>query len=179
MKALLILDIQNDFTGENARMPVHKNQAAVMIQTLNGLTAKAADARIEVIYIGNEFSKNDPLNIFRNFAAIKGKPGSAMDSRLNMINDIYFTKNRSSAFTNKALLKFLQERNITSLIITGLYAEACVWQTMKSALKNNFTVSTIADCVASKTDRKRERMLQRYSRNNIEVLREMNNLQSN
>lgn len=170
MKALLILDIQQDFTGDKARMPVHKEQAAVMIQTLNGLTANAADSGIEVICIGNEFSKNDPLNIFRNFAAIKGRPGSAMDPRLHIIHTNYFPKSSSNAFSNKALHAFLQERKITDLIITGLFAEACVWQTMKGALKLNYKVSTIANCVASKTHRKRERMLQRYRRNNIQVL---------
>jgi nicotinamidase-related amidase len=172
VKGLLILDIQNDFTGAKARMPVSKLQAEQMIASLNRLISQSKEKGLEVIYIGNEFSKNDLLNIFRNFAAIKGQQGSAMDPRLQVINKNYFPKSSSNAFSNKALLYFLQEKNITELIITGLYAEACVWQTMKGALKNNFTVTTIADCVASRSDKKREKMLNRYRRHNIAVLRE-------
>lgn len=179
MKAILVLDIQQDFTGDTARMPVHKEQAADMIQALNLLTANAGKKGYEVIYIGNEFSASDPLNIFRKFAAIKGRPGSNMDPRLHIINSNYFPKSSSNAFSNKALHTFLHEKKITELIITGLFAEACVWQTMKGALKLNYKVSTIANCVASKTYGKRERMLKRYSRSNIEVLSDTSTLQSN
>jgi hypothetical protein len=35
-----------------------------------------------VVYDGDEYSKFDILNIFRNFAAIKGSEGANQDNRL-------------------------------------------------------------------------------------------------
>ena len=64
------------------------------------------------VYIGNEFSKNDFLNIFRNFAAIKDSEGCKIDKRLNVVNEKnYFPKNRGSAFVNKNLKQFLESKS--------------------------------------------------------------------
>lgn len=50
------MDIQNDFTGENAKMPVDKNQAIQIITNLNKLIDKADTSKTEIIYLGNEYS---------------------------------------------------------------------------------------------------------------------------
>ena len=89
-EAILIVDIQNDFTGENAKMPVDKNQAVQIITNLNKLIDKTDTLKTEIIYIGNEYSKWDVLNIFRNFAAIKGTNGTNLDERLHEVNKLYF-----------------------------------------------------------------------------------------
>jgi hypothetical protein len=54
------------------------------------------------IYIGNEFGKLDPLNIFRNFSAIRGTDGCGLDARLRMVGDIYFSKEEGDALSNRA-----------------------------------------------------------------------------
>ena len=93
-KALLIIDIQKDFTGENAKMPVDSKQATQMIANLNRIIDKSKDLNLTVIYIGNEYSKFDILNIFRNFAAIKETDGIKMDNRLHVVTKNYFSKNK-------------------------------------------------------------------------------------
>src|SRR5215510_5472962 len=93
-KAMLIIDLQNDFTGQNAKMPVDRNQATQMISNLNLIIDKSKELNLTVIYIGNEYSKYDILNVFRNFAAIKGTEGSKMDHRLHVATNNYFSKKR-------------------------------------------------------------------------------------
>ena len=70
-KALLVIDIQNDFTSDIARMPVDVNQCESIIFKINNLIDSASEKKMTVIYIGNEYSKFDLWNIFRNFASIK------------------------------------------------------------------------------------------------------------
>ena len=161
-RALLILDIQDDFTGNNAKMPMDSVQTNQMIQNLNNLLTKLAPSNYEIIYIGNEFSRFDFLNLFRNFAAIKGTRGTKQDSRLNIISENYFPKNKENAFTNPALDSFLKSKSVKELFISGLKSEACVYSTTKGALKNGYKVNVLTDCISTTSDKKRDRMLAKY-----------------
>jgi nicotinamidase-related amidase len=162
-KALLIVDVQNDFTGLNAKMPVDKAQADEMIANLNGLVSKPYDSPLTVIYIGNEYSKFDLLNVFRNFAAVKGTIGTQMDPRLQVVSKNYFSKSRGNAFSNQQLDLFLKRNNINELYIGGLYAEACIYATVKGAIKLHYTTTILTDCVATKSEVKRAKMIKKYN----------------
>jgi nicotinamidase-related amidase len=163
-QALLIVDIQNDFTGNNAKMPVDKTQAEQMINNLNQLTKRINTSETDIIYIGNEYSKWDFLNLFRNFAAVKGTPGIDQDSRLNVVSDKYFPKNRTDAFSNPELKAYLQSMNVHELFIAGLKAEACILGTVKGGLRNHYKVNVLTDCIATNSDRKREKIVKIYER---------------
>ncbi len=169
-KALLIIDIQNDFTAEHARMPVDKTQAVQMIANLNRLIDNATAHNLLIIYIGNEYKKFDVLNVFRNFAAIENTDGAKQDQRLHVANEHYFSKRRGNAFSNLALIHLLQKENITELLIAGLYAEHCVYGTVKGALKHNFVPTVLTDCIASKTDKKLESTIGKYVKLGVRTL---------
>lgn len=161
-KALLILDIQDDFTGNYARMPMDIIQTNEMIHNLNKLITSLDRSSCEIIYIGNEFSKFDFLNIFRNFAAVKGTKGIKQDSRLKIISDNYFPKKRENAFTNPSFDAFLKSKSVTELFISGLMAEACVYSTTKAAIKKGYKVNMLIDCIVTTSNRKRDKMLPKY-----------------
>jgi len=163
-KALLIIDIQKDFTGENAKMPVESNQATQMIANLNRIIDKSTDLNLTVIYIGNEYSKFDILNIFRNFAAIKETDGINMDNRLHIVTKNYFSKNKMNAFSNPKLNEFLKDKNINEVFIGGLFAEACIYGTTKGAIKNKYLATILTDCIATNTEVKRNKMIEKYKK---------------
>ena len=163
-QALLIIDIQNDFTGENAKMPVDKNQAVEMILNLNKLIDKTDTSKTEIIYIGNEYSKWDILNIFRNFASIKGTDGTKLDKRLQIVNKIYFPKSKMNAFSNPNLISYLKSKNIEEIFIGGLYADACIYGTAKGGIKEKLKVNILTDCVATKSENKRVKTILKYEK---------------
>ncbi len=169
-KALLVLDIQNDFTGENAKMAVDTNQAKVMIANLNKIIDKAKENQLTVIYIGNEYSKFDVLNIFRNFASIKGTDGAKIDEKLHVVTNYYFSKQKENAFSNPELAAFLKQQNISELYIGGLYAEACIYSTIKSAIRHNYPITVLTDCIATKTEKKRTEMIEKYKKFGAKIL---------
>ena len=163
-KAILVIDIQNDFTGQNAKMPVDSNQATQMITNLNRIIDKSKELNLTVVYIGNEYSKFDILNIFRNFAALKGTDGIKMDNRLHIATENYFSKQKGNAFSNPELDKFLKGKNISEVFIGGLYAEACIYGTTKGAIRNNYLTTILTDCIATKTEAKRNKMIEKYEK---------------
>ncbi|HVZ57683.1 MAG TPA: isochorismatase family cysteine hydrolase [Chitinophagaceae bacterium] len=161
-KALLILDIQDDFTGDNARMPMDAVQVKQMIDNLNSLITKLDPSSYEIVYIGNEFSKHDFLNVFRHFAAIKGTAGTKQDHRLKIISENYFPKNKENAFSNPELNAFLKSKSVTELYLGGLKAEACVFSTAKGAVRKGYKVHILTDCIATTTNKKRIKTLPKY-----------------
>jgi nicotinamidase-related amidase len=169
-QALFIVDIQNDFTGPHAKMPIDKAQADEIIENINKLIEKTQRLRLTVTYIGNEYSLFDPLNIFRNFATIKGSEGANLDPKLMVINQNYFTKSKSDAFSNPELIKFLKKNEIGEVLVAGVYAEACILQTIKGAIKNGLHVKVLADGIGTKSQEKRQMCLKRYKEIGAEVV---------
>jgi nicotinamidase-related amidase len=166
-EAILILDVQEDFTGEHARMPVSASQASAMIDSLNKLIDHMQGSGTEIIYIGNEFSRWDPANLFRNFAAVRGSKGAKLDKRLHVVNNNYFSKHQGNAFTNPRLPDFLQKRGIHSVYIAGLYSEGCVSASVRGAIKTGFNVTVLTDCLASKKDQNKDRAIARFGKKGI------------
>jgi nicotinamidase-related amidase len=169
-QALLVVDIQNDFTGQQARMPVEKSQASEIIRNINNLVGYAQHNKWVILYIGNEYSSLDPLNVFRNFAAITGSEGVKLDPKLAVINQNYFPKKKADAFSNPELLTFLKQSKINEILVTGVYAEACILQTIKGGLRNGFRVKAVADGIGTKSQKKRQSCLDKYKKLGAEVL---------
>src|SRR5579859_3773466 len=129
--ALLVLDIQQDFTGPHARMPIDPQQRAEILPNINRLVQHADQAGWLIVYIGNEFARFDPLNLGRNAAAIKGSAGAALDPDLLLIGEHYIPKHAGDAFSNPRLLELLRQHNVTGLSICGVFADACVLSTTR------------------------------------------------
>jgi nicotinamidase-related amidase len=130
-QALLVVDIQADFTGQTAKMPIDRQQANEIITNINKLIDLSPVLGLTVVYIGNEYRLLDPLNIFRNFAAIAGSEGAKLDPKLKIVDRNYFPKTTSNSFSNPELTIFLKQHQIDRVLVTGVYAEACIMQTIK------------------------------------------------
>ncbi len=108
-------------------------------------------------------------NWFRNNAALQDQPGAWLDDRVIVINDKYFPKRRGNAFSNPRLGEFLQMRQVRHVILTGVFANACVHFTAIGALRRGYRVTVLRDAVAAATDRKREAALERMQRRGVEI----------
>ncbi|MGH8460316.1 MAG: cysteine hydrolase family protein [Stenotrophobium sp.] len=168
--ALLVIDIQKDFTLPSGRLPVESSQAEQIISNINRIIgSKEADGLLP-LYIGNEFRKCDPLNLFRNFCALQGSEGSKLDPRLKIVNSHYFAKQRGNAFSNAALASFLRSADITHVYLSGLFADACVFRTFEGARKLGLACSVVSDAIAAKTAARRQKMVEKFSTLGAEIV---------
>jgi len=169
--ALLVIDVQKDFTQPSGKLPVDLNHAERMIANINAIVASTDTETPFPINVGNEFRKLDPLNIFRNFSAIKGTEGCGLDPRLKIVGDMYFSKEEGDALSSRALVSFLRKSKIDPLYLTGFQAEACVYRTFRGALKRGFSCSIIEDTIASKTEARRQSMLRKFASHGANIVR--------
>jgi len=145
-KVLLVIDMQLDFIGENAKMPI-ENQVEDLIQTVNNIIDDYNSKGYKIIYVNSAFSKYAIANFFRNKAAVEGTTGTEIDPRIKIISENIFEKKHSSAFTNKDFENYLINNQINELYITGLMAEGCVYKTAVGALDRKYIVNYIENAV--------------------------------
>lgn len=158
--ALLVLDIQKDFIGEQARMSVEKHQIEPMLEKVNTIINQFNSRGISVVYIGNEFETHQwVVNFFGKNAAQKGSQGAELDERLLIVNDLYFPKNKANALSNDELVSYLNANSVKQIVIVGLFTEGCVMATALGCRNKKFTVTVVSDAVASLNDKKRIKAL--------------------
>jgi nicotinamidase-related amidase len=145
-RALLVMDMQLDLVGENAKMPI-ENSVENLIKTVNSIIDDFNSEGYEIIYIRSVFSKYDIANFFRNKACITGTKGIEIDPRVNIVSVNIFDKKGSSAFSNKDFENYLIENQINELYLIGVMAEGCVYKTAIGGLDRKYTVNFIENAV--------------------------------
>jgi nicotinamidase/pyrazinamidase len=149
MKALFIVDLQNDFCPWGA-LPTPKGDA--IIPVLNKIMDK-----FDLVLASKDWHPEDSIH-FQKWPkhCVQNTKGADFPDGLNTekINKIFLkgTGNKDdgySAFeaTNENLAEYLRKNNVDELYVTGLTAEYCVKQTVLDALKNGFKTFVIKDGV--------------------------------
>jgi nicotinamidase/pyrazinamidase len=168
--ALLVLDLQVDFVDPAGRLPISPDQIAPVLAAANRAIAAAKSRHLAVAYIGNEYGFWDiPGNWFRR-AAMKSSFGSALDPLVTRIAGApYFVKHRGDAFSNDALERFLVSNDIGRVVLAGVYADACIYCTARSAINRGYRVTVLADAVGAASDEDRRAALRSLSRLGVEI----------
>lgn len=149
MKALFIVDLQNDFCP-NGALPTPKGD--IVIPIINKLMDK-----FQLVLASKDWHPEKTVH-FEKWPkhCVQGTHGAEFPEELasDKINKIFLkgTGNKDdgySAFeaTNENLAEYLRKNNIDELYVTGLTAEYCVKQTVLDSLKNGFKTFVIKDGV--------------------------------
>ena len=163
-EALLLIDLQVDFLSANGRLPIDQGQVDALLQTSRRAVEEARANGWPIVAIVNEFGRWDPLNVFRNFASLKGSAGAAWDPRAPQERDALFAKNQPDSFSNPGLGLWLAERGIKRVRLLGVKAGACVTATAKSALKRGLEVVLLGQGIGCNSEGSRRRALGKLER---------------
>ncbi len=124
---LLIVDTQNLITNEK----LYKFDE--LVANIRTLIYTARQNGIEVIYIRHDDGAGEALTkgtngfeIYEAFAPAEGEK--------------IFNKTINSPFQESGLLKYLQEKGETELIVTGLQTDYCIDATVKCRFEHGFKV---------------------------------------
>lgn len=172
-KALLVIDIQEDYTGTTAKPPFPYKDSGRLITTVNKLIEEASRKDILILYIRQEFDGfwgKAVSKLVGHGTAIKGKPGTEFDKRINIVSRHSFTKPMPDAFTNPELEVFLKEHEVKELYLVGLDAAGCVYFTAKGALKRGYGVSIIKDGIVLLAEEKWKSLLEKFEQEGIKLI---------
>jgi nicotinamidase/pyrazinamidase len=168
-KALLVIDIQEDYTGETAKPPFPYRSSGQLIAATNQVIADAVKKGYVIVYIRQEFD-GAMGKVFGRGTAMRGTPGAQIDKRISIVSRNEFSKPKGDAFSNPELESYLIERRVDELFLTGLDAQYCVHLTARGALNRGYKVSIVKDAIALRAENKWNELLAKYTQEGIHLL---------
>lgn len=152
-KALLVIDVQEDFSGLKGKPPVPYANVGNQIANINKLVDKASQAGVHVVYIRHQYADNflTRLLIGRD---LEGTPGTELDGRIKVVSRNDFTKKVSDSFSNPQLEEFLIRNRVNELYLTGLDGAYCVYNTAMGGRNRGYAVTVVDDAIMSQKDMK-------------------------
>lgn len=132
--ALVLIDLQHALLDAEPR----PHEAAVVIDRVNALTARARQAGVPVLWVQHETQPGHRL--------AHGSPGWALASGLHTTpGDLFIRKTTPDSFLRTGLADALATRGISHLVIAGYASEFCIDTTTRRAAGLGFAVTLAAD----------------------------------
>jgi nicotinamidase-related amidase len=167
---LLVMDMQEDFLGEKAKMPINKEQIPAITAVVNSLIDEFERNGQQIIYIKSEFPKIALGNRIRHHAAIEGSPGTNIYGKIRISGKVIFSKKKPNAFSNPEFEKYLIENQVSQLVITGVYADQCVLDTALGALDRKYQVKFVRNGVGSSSEKAVNKACEKVKNRGAEVI---------
>lgn len=149
-KALLIIDMLNDFV--EPRAPLEVPEAQNIVSNIQDRIKKARRQKIPVVYVCDAHAPNDPEFRVWPRHAVRGTRGAQVVSELKpQKKDFMVPKVTYSSFFKTKLDGLLKKLKPKELILTGVCTEICVLYTAVDALARGYAIEVPSDCVAGLT----------------------------
>lgn len=140
-KALLVIDVQNDYFKNGAMELVDSDLA---LKKINILETYFKHRNLPIIYI-QHLSPVDAA-FFR-----EGSDGAKLHSGLKVDDDsIIITKKYPNSFFQTDLNEQLKSLNVEQLVVTGMMTHICVDSTTRAAKELGFNPILISDATATR-----------------------------
>lgn len=161
-RALLVVDVQEDFTGgQGGKKPLFAD-AGPFVERINRIIAGALQQDMLIVYVGHEWPKTLLNRLLGRGRALAGSDGARLDARLHFISPHYFAKCRADAFSNRELEELLVAQQVDELFLVGLDAAYCVYRTAQGAVNRGYKVHVVDDAVLTLTKKTQAELVEQY-----------------
>lgn len=163
-KALLVIDMQNDYLGPK-RKAMFSYDSAELTASVNRAIHRYQSEGADILYIAHILPNIATNRWFIGFS-IKGTEGAKLYDGLDIVSDLYFEKNLSNTYTAKRFREFMKEKRYDEVAICGLDECGCVGKTALGAAKTGVRVVMLENCIGrrfpqDKVRKMREKLKQR------------------
>ena len=131
MRALVIIDMQEDYVGESRNKKRFPYNADSLIEEINSRIACYQNNNDKVIYVVNK-SKSSP---------------SPLIPKMTIASDLIFEKDKASCFSNDLLLACLKCNSINEIELAGVDGNSCVAISARDGIKFGFAVRLFLSCI--------------------------------
>lgn len=134
-KALLVIDVQEVFVGENRNKMFDYGDD--FVAKINRIIDENSENTVVYIY---NYMKRSFINKFAPFHVYENTPEAEPPKSLKIVSEHKFTKYEGNAFSNPDLDKFLKEKGIDTVEVIGIDGGACVPLTALGAVEHGYKV---------------------------------------
>ncbi len=158
--ALLVVDMLNDFTLDDAPLKVEENKK--IIPNIKKLIENERN-KSHIIYVCDAHSENDvEFEIWPKHCVKKTKGAEIVDELKPKDSDFIVEKTTYDGFYNTVLDELLKNLGVTRLIITGCVSNICILHTASSAVLRRYDVEIPINCISSLDDASKECALNHF-----------------
>ena len=146
MRALIIVDMLNDFVDEKLANP----KAQTIVEPLQRLLAHAREDGWVVVFSNDAHHSDDPELKVWGEHAMAGTPGANVIPQLvPREGEIVSPKRDYGAFDGTGLDEQLKERGVDEVVIAGQHTHICVRHSSYGALRRGYDISIPRDAVCA------------------------------
>jgi nicotinamidase-related amidase len=158
---LIVLDIQEFPKKDKQLEPLVKE----MILNANSVISHFSSEN--VIYIK---AAGKALNIgFKGFS-VDTLPAPEFDSTLNIVNKNVYLKIKGDAFTSVELINFLEDRKAKEIMLVGLMAEKCIYDTALGGIEKGYEIMIVPEAIVGTTLKKKEKAITKLKDKGIKFI---------
>lgn len=140
-RALLVIDVQNDYVGGN--LPIQYPPVELSLSNIGRAMDAARAAAVPVVVVQNVLPEGAPI-------MAEGTHGAELHASVASREwDCHVLKALPSAFANTDLEKWLGERQLDAITVVGYMTHNCVFSTVVQGLHRGFSVEFLSDAAGS------------------------------
>ena len=164
-KFVIILDVQREYT-ENS---MSESSAQNLIDSVN-YVIENTDTN-NTIYV-KSFHRllNLSFSLPLIYVSIDTSAKWDFDNRMKLVSDNIISKEESNVFEVKELTDFLQENNAKEIIVIGLMAEQCVYESLIGGKELGYNMYVIPEAIIGKSPESKVKVLRKLEEKGIRVL---------
>jgi nicotinamidase-related amidase len=140
-KALIIIDIQNDYFAGGSMELVGMDE---VLENIHKLIEHAKKKKYEIFFIRHISMRKDATFFLPNTEGVE------LHSSFNINDGTVITKYYPNSFRRTNLQEELQSREINNLIICGAMTHMCVDTTVRAGFDLGYNIELISDACATK-----------------------------
>jgi len=146
--AVLVVDMLNDFTLEDAPLRVEQNKA--IIPNIRRLTEDKRKSGVPIVYVCDAHAQDDKEFAIWPKHCVKGTKGAqVVDELTPQQGDFLVEKTTYDGFYSTVLDELLSSLGVDRLIITGCVSNICILHTASSAVLRGYDVEIPLNCISS------------------------------
>jgi nicotinamidase-related amidase len=158
---LIVLDIQ-EFHKKNKQQD---STVKEMIQNVNSLINHFDTS--QVIYVK---ATGKALSITLKGFSVDTLPAPPFDSNLTIVGSNVFAKIEGDAFTSSALIRFLESRKAKEIVLVGLMAEKCIYDTALGGKSRGYDMTIVPEGIVGTTPKKKETAINELKEKGIKFI---------
>lgn len=163
-KYLIVLDVQEYYT--NGKLPECSTQK--VIDSINYVISKTDSDN--VMYIKRIHKL---LNLSLSFPLIYASidtSASRLDSRLNLVNENIFTREKGNAFSLKELNDYLKQNNATEIVLIGFLAEDFLYKSVIRGKELGYDMYVIPEAIIGKSLISKDKVINNLTKQGIKTI---------
>jgi nicotinamidase-related amidase len=170
-KYVVVIDVQQCWTDR----VLSKTDSAEMITAINKLIDKTHPDKIFYIKSNASGYQKVASISLRGIKVDSVKINAEFDKKLKIVSNNIFEKFTGDSFTVKEMTSIFEQNNAKEIILTGLLADKCVFDSAIGGISQNYSIYIVPEAIGAKSEKSKKKTIDKLLKKGVKTI-SMNDL---